>query len=356
VFALNLPDRWETLDDSTDQRILVRLLPPPGYGSRVTVDVINEGPLSPDNVRALAESYLRLHYEEVEEYQPISREDLDDGGVQVVYLYADRQGATGRETLTIHQSGPFFAALRVFLSDRDTASLGIALNDLVGSFQVDPLAPWGTRVAAINPAELRIANTLLWTDRKRIVHYTGEVQNASPADVTGTQVTLNICDEAGIIIAERIQPIDLMIIPQGATAAFDFVLDDLPDGAQVCSEQASAQPASPNPSYTTAVTLNAGVSYHQFRRDLTVDGNLSNLGLIPAHRVAAILIAYDSQNRVIAYAFVPLPAEQRIEPGQHVPFTTVIPELASQPDHVTTLVQAELINFQNPSLAPTAGP
>ena len=69
----------------------------------------------------------------------------------------DRQGATGRETLTIHQIGPFFAALRVFLSDRDTASLGLVLNSLAGSFQVDASAPWGTRVAAINPAELRIA-------------------------------------------------------------------------------------------------------------------------------------------------------------------------------------------------------
>src|SRR5262245_55286093 len=48
VFAINQPEQWEVLDSSTPLRLFVRMLPPMGYGSRITINVTNEGPLTPN--------------------------------------------------------------------------------------------------------------------------------------------------------------------------------------------------------------------------------------------------------------------------------------------------------------------
>lgn len=356
VFAINLPEHWEAIDDSTDQRILTRLIPPMGYGSRVILDITNEGPLTPDEVRSEAESYVRLNYVEAPGYNEVARTDLPDGRLQFVFLYSDQRGATGRETLLIQQVGSYFAALRVFLSDRDTASLGLTLEQVGGSLLVDPLAAWGTQVAAINPAELRIDHTLLWRDRQDNTYYAGELFNASPADISDAAVTISFCDVAGIVIAEITQPVDLKIIPRGTTAPFGVVSDTLPDDVRVCAEQPSAKPAARNSSYTTSTVLNATVSYHQWRRDLTIEGPLTNFGLSPVTRVEIIIIAYDAENRVIRYAHVPLDSTIRIEPGQSYDFSTVIPVLGGQPHHVATLVQGQILSAGNASLAPTPTP
>lgn len=353
VFAINLPERWEAIDNSNDQRVLTRLVPPMGYGSRVIVDITNEGPLTPDEVRSAAESYVRLNYVESPGYNEVTRTDLPDGRLQVVFLYDDQRGATGRETLLIQQVGPYFAALRVFLSDRDTASLGLTLEQVGGSLLVDPLAAWGTQVAAINPAELRIDHTLLWRDRDDNTYYAGELFNASPADISDAAVTISFCDATGIVIAEITQPVDLKIIPRGTTAPFGIVSDTLPDDVRVCAEQPAAKPAARNSAYTTSAVLNATVSYHQWRRDLTVEGPLTNYGLSPVTRVEVIIIAYDAENRVIRYAHVPLESTIRIEPGQSYDFSTVIPVLGGQPHHVATLVQGQILGAGNASLAPT---
>jgi len=356
VFAVNLPEGWEVLDDSTAHRLLVRLLPPIGYGSRVTIDVSNEGPLTPEEVRQLAASYIRLNYEQVPGYTEVSRSDLPDGRLQFVYLYDDHRGATGRETLIIQQAGPYFAALHLFLSDRETASLSAMLDAIAASFVIDPLAGWGSTVAAINPAELRVVNALLWRDRSGVTHYTGELYNASPADVSDAQIAVAFCDASGVVLAETSQPVGLRVIPRGASGAFGISIEALPEGVTICLERPSALPARPDPAYTTALSLQAAVSYHQWRRDLTFEGPITNYGLSPVDRVQAILIVYDVNDHVIGYAEVSLDATLVIQPGQSIDFQHIIPVLAGQPDHVVTLVEAHVQDMTSRSLAPTLGP
>lgn len=356
VFGINTLEQWEMLDESNEQRILVRLLPPMGYGSRMTIDITNEGPLTPEQVTQLAESYVRLNYVEVPGYQEAARDTLADGRLQFVFMYNDGRGATGRETLTIQQVGPFFAAVRVFLSERDTGNVALALDEAAASFLVDPLAAWGTRVAAINPAELRVINSMLWQDRSDNTYYTGELLNSSPSDITDAKVTVSFCDENGIVIAEVTQPVDLRLIPQGEFRAFGVTVEDLPDDVMMCRETATAEPASPDPTYSTAVSLQAEVSYHQWRRDLTIEGPLNNYGLTPLNHIEVFIIAYNAENQVIGYAKVPLDASQRLDPGQSYDFEWVMPALAAMPHHVATQVQAQVINQNSPSLAPTITP
>jgi hypothetical protein len=353
VFAINQPEQWEVLDNSTPQRLFVRMLPPMGYGSRITIELVNEGPLTPDGVRQLAESYIRLNYADTSGYSEINRSDLSDGRLQYVFLYDDRRGATGRETLTIQQAGPFFTAMRVFLSDRDAASLGVALEQVAGSLQVDAAAPWGTEVAAINPAELQITHTLLWRDRLGVTYYGGDLLNASPADISNASVTVSFCDKAGISVAQITQPIDLHVVLKGTSAPFGITVEELPADVRVCSETANADPAMPDPNFTTAASLAANVSYNQWRRDLTIDGPITNFGLVPVSRIQVVIVVYDGESRVIAYVRQEFESTLRLDPGQSTPFSIVIPFLGGQPHHVATLVQSRIIGATDASLAPT---
>jgi hypothetical protein len=353
VFSLNMPQDWDVVDDSTPQRLLVTLIPPPGYGSRVMVEVTHEGMLSPEEVSSLAESYIRLHYLERPGYIEVSRNILHDGRLQYVHLFDDHQGATGRETLTIQQAGPYFVALRVFLSDRDVGSLGTTLEALAASLLVDPMAGWGSEIAAINPAELHIGNTYLWRDRDGVTHYGGDLFNGSPTAIEDVLIEVAFCDSAGIVLKQMTQPAALTQVARESSTPFGMTVNGLPENINVCGEEASAQPAHLNPTYTNQLSLAASVSYHQWRRDLTISGPIANYSLSPVNRVKVIVVAYDADNRVIGFVEVPLDAGIEIQPGQSYEFETVMPAVASVPDHVVTLVQANVVVTVNHSLAPT---
>jgi len=180
--------------------------------------------------------------------------------------------------------------------------------------------------------------------------------NASPADISGAQIAVSFCDKTGVVISQMTQPLDVHIITKGTVAPWGIAVKDLPDGVTVCSQGASAQPAKPDPNYTTAAVLNAAVSYQQWRRDLTVEGPITNLGLARVMRIEVIIVAYDVDNRVIGYLRTPLDSTQPLDPGQSIPFSVVIPALGGQPHHMTTMVQAQVVSNANPSLAPTPTP
>jgi hypothetical protein len=174
--------------------------------------------------------------------------------------------------------------------------------------------------------------------------------------VTAVQVRVAFCDSGGIVLAEITQAVGLKLIPRDSSGAFGLAIDDLPEGVVICSEQPSAEPARADPSYTTALALDARVSYHQWRRDLTFEGPITNFGLSPVDGVQVILVAYDAENRVIGYAEAPLDATVILLPGQPHDFSAVIPVLGGQPDHVVTLVEAHVQASDSHSLAPMTTP
>ncbi len=354
VFMISLPDDWETLDDSNERRLLTRLIPPIGFGSRVTVDITNEGLLSAEEVRNLAESYIHLHYASELGYTEVNRAELPDGRLQVVFFYNDNRGASGRETLTIEQVGVYFVALRVFLSDKDTFYLSGALETMASSFSVDSSATWGTRVAAINPAELAIVNTSLWRDKAGLTHYMGEVYNASPSDITAVQVRIAFCNNIGVVIAEAVQPAALERVRQGGSNPFSLTLENLPADVTVCSAQASAEPAQMNPFYVSDLGLDSVAGFAD--QQLVVQGRVTNHNLLPVHHVQIVVAIYNAQNQVVGFATFDLGAEVRLEPGQSQPFQVVFDELGGEADHFVALGQAMAIRPSNPSLIPTSAP
>jgi hypothetical protein len=359
VFGIALPDDWQIIDDSTGRLLLVRLIPPIGFGSRVTVEVRNEGTLTPEEVRALAESYIRLRYGDNPAYTEVDRRDLDDGRIQVTFLYNDHTGAIGRETLTIRHTEPYFSALRVFLSEPDTLYLSAALETIADGFTVDPQAVWGDQVAAINPAELVVVNTTMWQDRKGMTHYTGELYNASPVAITNAQIHTAFCADPNIIVAEVSQTIPPARIEQGSVIPFAFIIEieGMPDLVTICSEQATAEPAQLDPTYTTAITVEITASNHnQWRRDLTLEGQITNPTLTPVSSVEIIIAAYDAENHVIGYLLFRPELDGHLEPGQPQPFEVVLQELGGIPDHLAMLAQARVFEIDNPSLVPTKSP
>jgi hypothetical protein len=351
VFSISLPDDWEVRDKSTEQRLLVEFLPPIGYGSRVTADITNEGLLNPEEVRALAEGYLRLRYAENAAYTEINRADLPDGRFQVTFLYDDGRGAVGRETVTLHQSGPYFVALRVFLSDTDTFHLNATLETMIASFSVVPEAVWGGRVVAINPSELRLFNTFLWRDRNKSTYLMGEVYNAAPADVTAVLVDVALCDTNGVVVVEATIPVALNVVTRGGSAPFGSSFEDVPEGVEVCYAQARAEPFYGEGNDATALKLERTADY-DWRRKLVVTGAITNSSLNPVRRVQILIAVYDVEDHVIGYALVELGPDVRIAPGQTVPFEYVFDELGGEADHFVTWIQAEPVGADSPSIAP----
>jgi len=354
VFTLNLPDDWEALDESSDQRLLVRLLPPVGYGSRVTVDITNEGPLPPQEISALADSYIRLHYAAQPNYTEINRAELPDGRLQFVFQYADGRGAAGRETLYIQQAGPYFTALRVFLSNRDAPYLSGALETLVASFAPDASILWGSAVASINPAELLIANSTLWQNDD-ITYYMGEVYNASPAEIMDVQVRIALCSEEGVVLAELTRPVALRTAPSGGTVPFSVAFENMPDDPQVCIEEVAAVPARPDPTYSQDLLLDTGTTVGR-GGSLIVGGTVTNPTLTSMTNVEVVIVIYDAEGRVIGLESVPMEDAPQLDPGQSEAFEYTFEELGGEADRYMTFAQATTFNPSDPSLAPTATP
>lgn len=351
VFAIAYPSDWEIVDGSTDRRLLVRFDPPLGYGSQVTVDVTNEGQIAPQQVLERLQSYLQLNYSTKPAYRQISQDLLADGRIQAVFLYDDGKGGEGQETLTAQLVGPYFVVLRIFVSDGDQQMLTTALSSMAASLMVDPQAAWGSQVAAINPAELLMINKLLWQDRSKGTHYTGEIYNASPSDAGNIQIRAAICDKNGIVLKEVTGEAALRVIPKGATIPFSVLVEGLPSGVTICSEQITAEPARSDSTYTTALAVETNARLNP-RRQLVVEGTVSNPGLTVVINIQLVVAVYNKEGTVIGFARPDLGAGLRLEPGLSEPFEFTFVNLGGQPDHFVAFVEAETTEVGASSLKP----
>ncbi|MBN1313777.1 MAG: hypothetical protein JXB30_20410 [Anaerolineae bacterium] len=355
VFAVAYPSDWEVIDNSTDRHILVRFDSPVGFGSRFMVDIENEGELSQQEVLDRLHSFIQLNYSNKPAYSQISQDLLADGRIQAVFLYNDGQGGKGQETLTVQQVGPYFVGLRIFLAENDKSLLSAALSSVAASMMVDPQAAWGNQVAAINPAELLVINSLLWRDRSKVTHYTGEIYNASPSDAGNIKVRVAICDKNGIVLKEVTGEPALRVIAQGATIPFSVVVEDMPSDVTACSEQVEAEPARPDSSYTTALAIESGAKLDA-RRQLVVEGSISNPGLTAVLNVHLVIAVYDEEGIVIGFATPDLGVGLRLEPGQSQPFDFTFINLGGKADHSVTFVEAETVGVGDSSLKPPSTP
>ncbi len=356
VFSISLPDNWDVLDDSTEQRLLVKFIPPAGYGSRVTIEITNEGEFLPENLHALIESYIHLRYAGNPAYTEQNRIELPDGRLQITFAYDDGSGAKGQETLLAGQDGSYFAALRVFLADEDILRLGAAMGTMSASFSVDPLASWGRQVIAINPAEILLVNTSFWQGQTGTVYYMGEVYNASSVDITDIRLRVAFCDASGVIRAETDEILTPKLIRSGETFPFGIAIEGTPQELNVCSRQITADPASPDPAHTTANVHVSNTQYNQWRRDLKIEAEVTNPALRSIGSIEIVIAVYNASGQIIGYGVVGLDATTVLEPGQSKAFEYTFQELGGEPDHLAVFAQAEILGLTNPSLAPVGTP
>lgn len=352
VFSLNVPADWERLDESSADRLLVRYLPPAGYGSRVTVEVTNEGPQTPEQVRALAESFVRLHYGTDPAYEALSREETQDGALVFTFAYDDGLGAAGQETLTTRQVGPYFAALRVLLADADEHRLGQALDAVAASFRVDALAQWSSSIAAVNPAALSIDNAALWRSEDDVwgTVYSGEVRNAAESPVTDVEVRVVLCDARGVVMGEFSGQAGLEIVEPGAAAPFALHLGDVAAGLEVCSVSASAVPAPPASPHTTALQVQADAGL-EGRERFVVQGQVTNPGLAAVGDVRVLMAAYNEEGQLIGFETTPLGADVVLQPGASAPFSHTFTALGGEASRLQAQAQGRTLDERNPSLA-----
>lgn len=344
VFSIVIPDDWEARDISTDDRLLVSFDPPMGYASRIMVDVVNEGPLTPEEMRAMADSYLRLRFEDDARYTEVSRADLPDSRLQITFLYNDGHGATGRETVYLQQTGAYFSALHVFLSDKDMIHLTSALETVIGSFTIDPLAVWGSELAIINPDDLGLFRVYSWWGQDGNYYAMGEVYNAASTDAAFVMVDVTLCDVNGMVFETASNMVQLDILEQGGFAPFVVLFQDVPEGAAPCDTQARAEPADRTP-YTALAIVNLTSDFDEFGQ-LFVTGAVMNNGLEIVEEIDVILAVYDVEDNVIGYGVVSL-GETQLVPGESESFEHVFEELGGQAVNFVPWVQGEIVPVEN---------
>jgi hypothetical protein len=339
VFALNVPVSWRAVDETTVERILVNIEPPLGYGSRIMVDITHEGALTPDEVEQIIEGYLRLRYADDPAYTEINRTRLPDGRLQVTYLYDDRAGVTGRETVYLQQVGPYFSALRVFLTDDEALTFGSVVEAMVAGYVVDPLAGWSGQASGLGADELRLLNTMTWQRENGVIVVQGEVYNDTESAVEEVIVEAAACNPDGVVLAEMSAQVPNRVLPPGGFAPFSLAFEGVPDFASTCVMRANGSPAGTPAPDQANLQLERTANFNE-KGQLVVQGTLTNVGEWVAIDIQVIIAVYDKDNRVIGVGVVS-PDDLRLESGQSGAFDYTFKELGGEADHFVTWVQAE---------------
>jgi hypothetical protein len=354
VFTITLPQGWETLDASTNQRLRTRLLPPPGYGSRATVEVTNEGELGPDDIRAEFEQALRLYTVEqaTGTYTQTGRASDETGTrYEAVFAYDDGKGGQGTERFIGQQSGPYFALTRIFLAEEDVFTLSSALETMATGLALNAQAGWGSAVAAINPAELPIVDALLWQDEEGITYWAGQVRNDSPAPVDNPQISVALCDDSEVVVAEVTEGMTISRIGQGAAIPFGLTFEELPDDVRVCQQSATGVPAQPDPTRTNALSLSTSVD-RAAGLALLVEGNVTNNTLSPVTGIDLFIAVFDAEGAVVGHRVVSFGFETTLQPGQSQAFREPFEELGGEASTYIVYNEAVVLRETSPALQP----
>ena len=358
VFTMALPQDWEPLDASTEQLLRTRLLPPPGYGSRVTVEVSNEGELEPDAVRGEFEQALRLYtVEEANGTYTQTGRASDESGLryEAIYAYDDGRGGRGTERFIGQQVGPYFALLRIFIAEEDIFTLSGTMETMAAGLAINADAGWGSPVAAINPAELPIIDSLLWQDDEEITYWAGQVRNNSPTAVDNPLITVALCDESEVVVAEVTQEMTISRIGQGGTIPFGFTFADLPDDLTVCQQSVTGIPAQPERdlinalSVTTQVDRAAGI-------ELLVTGLVTNNTLSSVTDIELMIAVFDEGGTVVGHRILEFGPGIILQPGQSLDFRETFEELANSGSSYIVYNEAVILREPSPALVPTFTP
>lgn len=360
VFSASLPETWAARDDSTDDRLLVTLEPPLGFASRISVDITYESDLTLDEMAALREGYLDLFYANDENYTEINRAELADGRLQVTYLYNNPAGASGRETVYLSQNGPYFSALRAFISDNDVLALSGVIEQVVESFTVNPTARWGEAELAVNPEDLQVQGLYGWFDGDGNYRVMGRLFNAWQEDVARLALKASVCDPNGIVLDENEIVLVNDVLPVGGVVPFQMVFGPIDEPEpRPCLVQPRAEPASlldldtyDTFEVTNEISYNVEADTAAGEPVLTVSGTVLNTGPETVHLIDIIIAVYDGSfdapdTHVIGYA-VTTPDAAQLGPGEasQFRFDFGAGELGGIP------VEVELWRQANP-LAPT---
>ncbi len=350
VFYLSIPEGWEIVDESDVLTLRLRFIPPPGYGSRMSLTITNVGPLVPDAQRALADSRIADIFESDPRYSAISRTDDGVGRFIATADYNDGAGGTGQETMVLQQVGPFFAVERAFLADTDQSLLGDILRQSAESLYIDPLAIWGSRAVGINPAELLITNDRVWMAGDTTI-YAGDVFNGSSYAISGIQVHAAFCSAAGAVRREVIEDAIVTDAGPGERVPFYIMAEDLPRNLTVCISQVTAEPAIDDPLAAHSLTTTLSLGQDE-RGDTAVLGQIINQELVPVVGVVLSVVLYDSEGLVAGYGQFALDPAEVLMPGAVSDFIITFDDLAAAPASYTAYTAARRYDPADPSLVP----
>jgi hypothetical protein len=137
----------------------------------------------------------------------------------------------------------------------------------------------------------------------------------------------------------------------GGRVPFVFIFDKPQQGINVCQQSVTADPARPDTTYTT----NLGVDVTNRPRGgfvLSVEGKITNPNLMPVRNIHLVVVVYDAKGVIVGITEVTSPAGQLFQPGTSLPVKYTFETLADKPDHMLTLVEAEIVPPTSPSLNP----
>jgi hypothetical protein len=325
VFSVSLPETWTARDDSTEDRLVVVLEPPLGFASQVMIDIIYESGLTLNELASLRDGYLGQVYGSDANYNEINQADLPDGRLQATYLYSNPAGASGRETVYLSQSGPYFAALRAFTSDQEAAALSDVMEQIAESFTLNPTARWGEPEVEINLEELQVQGLNGWYDSSGNYRVAGRIHNNWVEDVGFLAVSAGVCDPNGVVLGESSVLLVNDLLPQGGVVPFEVRFGPIDhEDPRPCLVQPRAEPASNlelAPYTALDVTHTASLGEEEDDPVLLISGTVLNTGTEFVHLIDVLIAVYNGlDGEVVGYTVTTTDAAE-LGPGQASLFT-----------------------------------
>jgi hypothetical protein len=353
VFWLRLPVDWAVNDLSTGDTLLVEFSPPGAVRPPLVVHALNTGaPMTVESFERAIADYQNTYYGDATVYQPQPRVVQADGSWLIPALHQ-----TIAETLQLNtffeRAGPFFIALEVVVPAGDPALLE-TLDAVIDTFGVDrdarieadaagEVLPAGAPQEPFAAGVVGFRGLFTWTDAQGAFIINGQVVNNDVASLTFVQITADLLDAAGGLLAEESDFATADVIAPGQTAYFTV---RFPDGRPAEAAQyelhANARhvlPAAESFYGPEHFTLEYAADYKDGY--LTVDGTVTNNGDVPAYYVKVTAIVFDDLGRVVAVETT-FGEKRDLGPGESTPYQVTFFELGGQAVSHTATVQGSL--------------
>jgi hypothetical protein len=324
VLAFRYPTGWTVTDNSDSSELLVRVQSPSDAGSSglFIVNLLNvQGPLTIDELRPLADSYLQDLFGEA--YPNLTVSYREENGSLLATTVQETNGEMIQYEVRFSSRAPFYLVLVLVAAQAEWDIVAPTLDTMARSVALDAAqagaVPTPTVVAARQSEGLSVQNATLYQASTGSLYLVGEVANGSGQAYEDVQVTVSILDGAGTEVARERWAIQRELLPPGEKSALLAIFSQPPPGWASFGTTVEALPASFTlERVTSAFQVSEVVGSQPAFGDYALAGTVANTGEA-ARAIEITGTLYDAEGRVLAVETTTL-EQDALAAGESAPF------------------------------------